>query len=161
MKVSAILAAVVLGVACLGGCQQQPSSEAPTEETSPAAAAPDSASGASTAAAEQSACSVSAHSGWRATLNTQPGARRTLTIEGRVELPTPGYLVTLERDAAENPAATEPRLTLTLAPPTGAVIQTPTLHPVYYFAPAGGDYSIIHIMCGGGILTDIPVTVVQ
>jgi hypothetical protein len=81
-------------------------------------------------------------------------------VEGRVELPTPGYTVTLARDPAEDPATTEPHLTLNLAPPAGAVIQAPTMHPVYYFAPASGAYSAVHIMCAG-VLTAIPVTVVQ
>jgi hypothetical protein len=86
------------------------------------------------------------------------GATPALTINGSVELPTPGYSVSLARDPSEAPETTEPRLTLRLAPPASMVTQVLTAHPVYYFAPATDAYTSVHIMCEGQPLTEIAVT---
>jgi len=47
---------------------------------------------------------------------------------------------------------------LQLRPPTGVVPQVVTPHPVYYFAPAGGPYTSVQIVCDGAPLTTIAVT---
>lgn len=101
-------------------------------------------------------CPVSAHGDWRAVL--REGGTPALSVSGSIELPTPGYSVSLARDPSETRSTTEPRLTLSLSPPAGMVTQVLTEHPVYYFAPASGAYTTIHIICEGQPLTDIAVT---
>jgi hypothetical protein len=149
MKLSQAIAAFAFAVA-LAACQP-PSSGGdaqPAEEAPVADAAPDAVPG--------PPCPVTAQSGWRAVL--RDGATAALTVSGSIELPTPGYAVSLARDASEAPNIAEPQLTLTLTPPAGMVTQVLTAHPVYYFAPASGAYTTVRIMCEGQALTAIPVT---
>jgi hypothetical protein len=149
MRPSQAIAAFALAVA-LAACQP-PSSGGdaqPADGTPVADATPD--------AAPASPCPVSAHSDWRAVL--RDGATPALTVSGSIELPTPGYAVSLARDANEAPNTAEPHLTLMLTTPTGMVTQVLTAHPVYYFAPASGAHATVHIMCEGQALTSIPVT---
>lgn len=151
MKFKYILAAAMLGAASLAGCQPPASNNTESAETSSADAA-------------ALPCGVIAHRDWEAILNTQPGpgAARTLTVSGEIDLPTPGYSVSLARDQSDSADATEPHLLLTIAPPTGeGHLTVVTPHPVRYFAPASGAYTVVHIMCDGQALTDISVTHVQ
>lgn len=146
MKPNRIVAVFVLSVA-LAACQPPASDQSGD-------AAPDQAPIAD--AVPGSPCPVTAQSEWRAVL--RDGSTPALTVSGSIELPTPGYAVSLARDPNEAPNTTEPHLTLTLTPPAGMVAQVLTAHPVYYFAPATGAYTTVHVMCEGQSLTDIAVT---
>jgi hypothetical protein len=146
MKLNRIVAVFVFSLA-LAACQP-PASDQSSD------AAPDQAS--VTAPVPGSPCPVTAQNEWRAVL--RDGATPALTVSGSIELPTPGYAVSLARDANEAANTTEPHLTLTLTPPGGMVTQVLTAHPVYYFAPATGAYTSIHIICEGLPLTTIAVT---
>jgi hypothetical protein len=140
---------VALAAAALAACQppapadtttELPVAEGPTTETPTIPAN----------------CAVLNHRDWDAELAA--GASPTLTVEGEVELPTPGYSVSLARDPSEPAGATETRLTLNLAPPAGIVAQVVTPTPVRYFGPAGADYASVTIECGDGDLVTIPLT---
>ena len=101
-------------------------------------------------------CGIIAHRGWTASRST--GLTPALTIAGEVDLGTPGYAVSLARDPAEAAGAAEPRLILTLTPPSGMVTQVVTAHPVNYFGPAPNAITQVHIACDGQDITSIAVT---
>lgn len=136
----------------LVACQPPPAEEATTAEA-PAAVA------ATTAAAPAipEGCSALAQRNWQALLAAS-GSSATLTISGEVDLPTPGYGVSLARDPNDAADATEAHLMLNLTPPAGMVAQVVSPTPVRYFGPAGPNYAVVHIMCGAGSLADVTVT---
>lgn len=107
--------------------------------------------------AATNACGIIAHRNWTATRSA--GGSPALTVAGELDLPTPGYSVSLARDADEAAGATEARLTLTLTPPTNMVAQVVTATPVRYFGPAATAYTSVNVNCGGETLTTISVTV--
>lgn len=147
MKLSRTITAFAFVVA-LAACQP------PSSNTGDNSQAPEDATVAD--AAPASPCPVSAHGDWQASV--RDGSPAALTISGSVELPTPGYAVSLVRDPGDAADTTEPHLSLMLTPPAGMITQVLTSHPVYYFAPATGAYRVVHILCEGQPLTDIAVT---
>jgi len=151
MRLTQALAATLLGAALIAGCQPQPA--ATTEETAPAETVAETAPVAAEEAAVTLPCGVLAQRDWTAELST--GARPTLTVAGNIDLGTPGYGVSLTRDAAEASGATTALLTLSLRAPTGVQTQVVTAHPVRYFAPANGPYTSVQISCDGAVLTTI------
>ena len=93
---------------------------------------------------------------WQATLGSSTPA--TLTVSGEIDLGTPGYGVSLARDANEAAGTTTTVLTLALRAPSGMQAQVVTAHPVRYFGPAGGQYTSVQVVCDGAPLTTINVT---
>lgn len=155
MKLTHILA-TALAAAALAACQPPPAPEA--EPETPEAAAPDTAAvpeETATAAPATLPCGVIDQRNWSATRSG--GSSPALTVAGEIDLPTPGFGVSLARDPADGASTTEPRLTLTLRPPTGIVPQVVTPTPVRYFGPAPGAYTAVHVICDGQPLTDIMV----
>jgi hypothetical protein len=61
------------------------------------------------------------------------------------------------RDPADATDTAEPRLLLTLTPPTGMVTEVVTAHPVNYFGPAPNAITSVHIACDGQDITNITV----
>lgn len=151
MTIKQMLAAAVFGAVVLAGCQEQP---APTSEA-PVAGEP-----AQEASTEPQApalpCGILAERNWRAQVSA--GSPSTVTVSGEIDLGTPGFGVSLARDPTEAPGATAATLSLQLRPPSGVVPQVVTPHPVYYFAPAGGAYTSVQIVCDGAPVTTIAVT---
>lgn len=151
MKLTHLLAAA-LGAASLAACQPpavtEESADAPATETVAAETASD-------AAPPQLPCGVLAQRGWTATLSS--GGSRTLTVSGEVDMPSPGYSISLARttDPADGDTTT---LALTARAPSGMAAQVVTAHPVRYFGPAAGPYATVRITCDGATLTDIAVT---
>lgn len=135
-------------VAALAACQPAPTTDTTTE--APVAELP-----AAEAPTIPANCAALASRNWDAELST--GASPTLTVSGEVDLPTPGYSVSLARDPSEAAGATDTRLTLTLTPPSGIVAQVVTPTPVHYFAPASGAYANVAIACGDGDLITLPL----
>ena len=150
MKPHHLASAAAFGLVALAGCQQQDtatSTEAPaTETTAPTT---------ETATPTTLPCGVIDQRNWTAEFSA--GARATLTISGEVDLPRPGYSVSLARDPADAADSTEPHLVLTVAPPSTPSAEVVTPHPVRYFGPASVLYTTVHIMCDGAPLTDIAV----
>lgn len=147
---------VAAAAAVLASCGQQGSDTASTTDSATTTQTTETSAGETATTA--SACAVLAHRNWSARLAGPAGGASTLTISGQIDLPTPGYAVSLQRDGAENSTAVEPHLTLALTPPTATVAQVVTPTPAYYFAPATAQYTRVHIMCGGSELTTIDVT---
>lgn len=150
MKLHYLATAAAFGLAALAGCQQQdtaPSTEAPAAETT----AP------TTEVATQTTlpCGVIDQRNWTAEFSA--GARATLTISGEIDLPRPGYLVSLARDPADAADSTEPHLVLTITPPSTPSAEVVTPHPVRYFGPASVLYTTVHIVCDGAPVADIAV----
>lgn len=150
MKLHHLASAAAFGLVALAGCQQQDaatSTEAPaTETTAPTSEA---------ATPTSLPCGVIDQRNWTAEFSA--GARATLTIAGEIDLPRPGYSVSLARDPADAADSTEPHLVLTIAPPSTPNADVVTPHPVRYFGPASVLYTTVHITCDGAALTDIAV----
>lgn len=102
-------------------------------------------------------CAVADSRNWTAHINALPGpnAQRTLVVSGEVDLPTPGYTVTLREGPADRSAQPVQQLILETTAPSGMVTQVITPTEVSYSGPALGAYSGINIMCGGASLATI------
>jgi len=140
MKMTHIL--MLTSITALAACQP-PAAEAPTPEVV-AAEAP-----------IALPCGIIAHRGWEASRSS--GDTPALTVAGEIDLGTPGYSVSLARDPADSAETTEPRLILTLAPPSGMVTEVVTAHAVRYFGPAPAPATLVHIACDGQDITEITV----
>lgn len=136
--------AVLLTTAALTACQPPPAEETP---------APEVVAGETPISLP---CGIIAHRGWTAARSS--GSTPALTIAGEVDLGTPGYAVSLARDPTDAGGSAEPRLILTLMPPSGMVTQVVTAHPVNYFGPAPDAITQVHIACDGQDITAIAVT---
>lgn len=155
MKVTRILATAAIGALLLAACQPAATT---TEEATATTEAPATTEVPSTSVAETPAalpCGVLAQRNWEAELSS--GGSPTLTVSGDIDLGTPGYGVSLTRDAAEGSGATTALLTLALRPPTGMQAQVVTAHPVRYFGPARTPYTSVQISCDGAVLTTIAI----
>ncbi len=161
MKLSYVLAAAALCAASVAACQPQPATTEPQAEPQAVEMATTEPSTEAPANGVASACPVIAHRRWEATLTARRDGSSTLTVSGQIDLPRPGYSVSLVRDPSENSAAEGPHLTLLLTPPSQPASATVTAHPVYYFAPASGQYTVVHIVCEGAPLADINVVTGQ
>lgn len=151
MKVTPLAATAALALA-LAGCQPP---AATTTETPPAQTA-----------AVAGACVVSANRNWTAHVNAMPGpnAQRTLNVAGEVDLPSPGYTVTLTEGIADRSATPTQQLNLAVTPPAEgtANIQVITPTAVSYSGPAiAQQYAGVRIMCEGQQIAAIEVTVAQ
>ncbi|MGE0595292.1 MAG: hypothetical protein AB7P07_02940 [Hyphomonadaceae bacterium] len=145
------LVAACLSVITLAACQPPaPSAEEQAEAAIEPAPVPE----ASPASAPPLPCGVLDQRNWTAELSA--GAPQTLTVSGEIDLPTPGYSVSLARleGASDGGAA---RLSLNLTPPSGVTTEVVTAHPVRYFAPAEAAYTSVAISCDGAPLTAISV----
>ncbi|MDX2277560.1 MAG: hypothetical protein NW206_19090 [Hyphomonadaceae bacterium] len=150
MKMHQILA----GAACamiLAACQ----GEAPPADTATEAPVAEAPAGPE-ASPIPANCAALAHRDWEAELVA--GASPTLTIAGELDLPTPGYGVSLTRNDNEAADAAEAVLTLAFIQPSGIVAQVVTATPVHYFGPAKASYASVRIVCGDGDLATIPLT---
>jgi hypothetical protein len=155
MKITHLFLTAALGAALLTGCQPP---AATTEEPAATTEAPASSEAAPTTEAATPValpCGVLAQRNWEAALST--GSSPSLTVSGDIDLGTPGYGVSLTRDAAEASGATTALLTLALRPPSGMQAQVVTPHPVRYFGPARSAYTSVQINCDGATLTTINI----
>lgn len=150
MKVTHLFLSAAFGSVLLAGCQppattteEPPVAETPAD-TTPVAEVP-----------VALPCGVIAQRNWEGQLGS--GGTPTLTVSGEIDLGTPGYGVSLIRDAAEASGATTALLTLALRPPSGMQAQVVTATPVRYFGPARGAYTAVQITCDGAPLTTIPI----
>jgi hypothetical protein len=154
MKITHLFLTAALGAVLLAGCQPPAATTEEPAATTEAAAT----SEAPTTTVEAPAalpCGVLAQRNWTAELSS--GSSPSLTVSGDIDLGTPGYGVSLTRDAAEASGATTALLTLALRPPSGMQAQVVTSHPVRYFGPARSAYTSVQISCDGAPLTTINV----
>ena len=148
MKIAHLFLTAALSAVVLAGCQPPtPTTEEPAATTE-----------VPTTIAETPAalpCGVLAQRSWTAELSS--GSSPALTVSGDIDLGTPGYGVSLIRDAAEASGATTALLDLALRAPSGMQAQVVTSHPVRYFGPARSVYTSVQISCDGAPLTVINI----
>lgn len=99
---------------------------------------------------------------WSAHISAMPGpnAQRTLIVSGQVDLPTPGYSISLSAGPADRSTMPVQQLILETAAPTAIVTQVITTYPVRYEGPAiAQQYRAVRIMCGGRQLAELEVIV--
>ncbi len=133
-RLAAIGAAGLLG-ACMA---------APPKETAPPLAA---------------GCPVLGSRSWAARLETASGpgsSGATLVITGEVDLPTPGYKLTMTDGPADRMMPPSQRFRLTATPPSGMVAQVVTSSPVEYRGKAfSQSYRSVIVLCGERALATI------
>lgn len=111
---------------------------------------------------QTAACPVIDSRNWSAHINAMPGpgAQRTLIVSGQIDLPTPGYTITLAAGAADRSAIPVQQIVLTATPPTGMVTQVITSADVRYEGPAiAQQYRAVRVICGGRQLAELDVIV--
>ncbi|MDP9793588.1 hypothetical protein J2S43_002100 [Catenuloplanes nepalensis] len=86
---------------------------------------------------------------WTAFFNRQPPGPFTLTVTGRLQMPTPGYKVTLTKTAPQGINPRDLLLDLTITPPSGPVIQVVTEVEVVYRERTESGYDTVTILPGG------------
>ena len=104
-------------------------------------------------------CPVIDSRDWAAWINAMPGpdASPTLHVKGEVDLPTPGYEVTLTLGAADRSMTPVQQVNLSATPPEdGMVTQVVTPYLVDFSSPAIVDtYKGITVLCSGKVLAEI------
>ncbi|ANP47662.1 hypothetical protein [Candidatus Viadribacter manganicus] len=111
---------------------------------------------------QTSNCPVIDARNWSAHINAMPGpnAQRTLIVTGEVDLPTPGYAVTLTAGAADRSAIPVQQIIVSATRPTGIVPQIVTTFSARYDGPAiAQHYRAVRVMCGAQQLAELDVTV--
>ena len=111
---------------------------------------------------QASNCPVIEGRNWSAHINAMPGpnAQRTLIVSGEVDLPTPGYAVSLTAGAADRSAIPVQQIVLTASGPGGIVPQVVSTYSVRYDGPAiAQQYRAVRVMCAGRQLAELDVTV--
>lgn len=139
--------ALTCALVALAACGQTNATTDPTPAPTPVVEAPNT-----------SACAVIANRNWTAHINAMPGpnAQRTLIVSGEVDLPTPGYTVTIDLGPADRSAIPVQQLIVNTTAPTGIVAQVVTPTPVRYEGAAiAQQYRAVRIMCGGQQLAEI------
>jgi len=106
---------------------------------------------------EAANCAVRDSRNWTAHINAlpDPDAQRILTVNGEVDLPTPGYTITLREGPADRSAQPVQQFALETYAPDGMVAQVITPVQISYSGPALGAYSRIDIMCNGAAIATI------
>jgi hypothetical protein len=127
---------------------------APVEDTATAAADPVAApddTATETALDSESTCPVIESRNWSAHVS---GA--TLAVSGEIDLPTPGYTVTLKEGPADRAMPPAQHLLLELTPPDGMVTQVVTTVAVRYEGSAVyPEYRAIIVQCNNQVLAAI------
>ncbi|MDR7276585.1 hypothetical protein [Catenuloplanes atrovinosus] len=86
---------------------------------------------------------------WTAFFNRQPPGPFTLRVTGRLQLPTPGYTVTLTRTEPQGINPRDLLLDLTIEPPKGPVAQVVTEVEVVYKEQTDTGYDTVTIQPNG------------
>lgn len=136
-------------LATLGACTQTATPDSTVADATPPSA---------------SNCAVIANRNWSAHVNAMPGpgAQRTLIVAGEVDLPTPGYGVSLDLGPADRSAIPVQQLIVNTTPPSGIVAQVVKPYPVRYEGPAIAEhYRAVRVMCGGAQLAELEVSIAQ
>jgi hypothetical protein len=108
------------------------------------------------------ACAVLDSRDWSAWINRMPGpdATPTLHVTGKIDLPNPGYTVTVRDGPADRSAQPVQQIILETSQRSGMFTQAVITADVHYVGPViAPSYRAIRIMCGGRQLaeiTDIP-----
>lgn len=139
-------ALILTGLVALAACQTPPPTPAPVPQPAPT----------------PSACAVLDSRDWSAWINRMPGpdARPTLHVTGKVDLPNPGYSVTVRDGPADRSANPVQQIIIETSQRGGMHPQVVTTAEVNFLGPViAPSYRAIRVMCGGRQLaeiTDIP-----
>lgn len=124
---------------------------APAVEAEPAAEDPVIAETDNAAAA----CPVLDSRNWTA-WTAPDGDGHSLTIEGEIDLPTPGYALSWRDGPADRAMPPGLRLHLDAAPPADLVMQVVTPTPVSNATKGYGErYRVVTVLCGGEAIAEI------
>ncbi len=96
---------------------------------------------------------------WSAHINAMPdpNAQRTLIVSGEIDLPTPGYTVSITAGPADRSAIPVQQIVLTANGPGGIEPQVVTTR---YDGPAiAQQYRAVRVVCAGRQLAELDVTV--
>jgi len=100
-------------------------------------------------------CPVLDSRNWKASTAADEGGH-VLTIEGEVDLPTPGYAVTWRAGIADRAFPPGLRVHLDAAAPSDLVMQVVTPTPVSFsMKGANANYRVIYVLCGGEAIAEI------
>ncbi|MFI5841677.1 hypothetical protein ACIA8K_18405 [Catenuloplanes sp. NPDC051500] len=86
---------------------------------------------------------------WTAFVNRQPPGPFTLRVAGRLQMPTPGYTVTLTRTSPQGFNPRDLLLDLEVVPPAGIVAQVVTEVEVTYKERTEAGFDTVTILPGG------------
>lgn len=152
------LAAVVF--VTLAACSK--TEEAPAADAAPTASAPELVAepavenvAAAEAAEVEIACPVLDSRNWSAWTSPVDDGH-TLTIEGEIDLPTPGYAIAWRAGIADRAMPPGLRVHLDAAPPADLVMQVVTPTPVSWSMDrANAQYRVIYVLCGDEAIAEI------
>ncbi len=101
------------------------------------------------------ACPVLDSRNWKA--STAPaGDGHSLTIEGEIDLPTPGYALIWRAGIADRAMPPGLRVHLDAVPPADLVMQVVTPTPVSWSMDgANAQYRVVYVLCGGEPVAEI------
>ena len=100
-------------------------------------------------------CPVLDSRNWTA-FTTPDGDGHALTIEGEIDLPTPGYALAWRTGIADRAFPPGLRVHLDATPPAGVVMQVVTPTPVSYTSTgANAQYRVVYVLCGGEAIAEI------
>lgn len=100
-------------------------------------------------------CPVLDSRNWKASTAAE-GEGHVLTIEGEVDLPTPGYAITWREWIADRAFPPGLRVHLDAAPPSDLVMQVVTPTPVSFtMKGANANYRVVYVLCGGDAIAEI------
>ena len=106
---------------------------------------------------DNSFCPVLKTRNWHAWIDRLGEKESRLNIRGEVDLPTPGYQVEWQPGILDRRQPPAQRLTLSLVPPEGMVIQVITPTKVNFTMPTSIlEYRSVMIYCGDKLLAEIP-----
>jgi len=133
---------------------------APGDDVTSAAAVPDAAvtdASEETSAMPEPTCPVLESRDWVAQVSAgTAGSSARLLVTGEIDLPTPGYTVTLSEGPADRRMPPAQHLLLELTPPDGMVSQVLTTVAVRYEgAAAYPEYRAILVQCDNRVLATI------
>ncbi len=134
----------------IAGCVVNPSIEVQTEENS-------NANSALSPTIDNSFCPVMETRDWHAWIDRVGLDESRLNISGYVDLPTPGYQVEWQPGILDRRQPPAQRITLSLVPPEGMVMQVITPTKVNFTMPTSIlKYRSVMIYCGDKLLAEIP-----
>lgn len=156
IRIAALLLAAL--AACAKG-EAPTDAPAPAALAEPAAPAADDMAVAETAVADTedavAACPVLDSRNWKA--STAPSANgHALTIEGEIDLPTPGYAIAWRAGVADRAMPPGLRVHLDANPPADLVMQVVTPTPVSWtMDEASPRYRVVYVLCGDEAIAEI------
>jgi len=157
-----IIRLAILSALALGACAKEEAAPATVDAATLSGAAPvvdeyaveEAAASLDTEDAAM-ACPLLDSRNWRA-FTTPDGEGHALTIEGEVDLPTPGYALAWREGPADRAFPPGLRVHLEATPPDGIVMQVVSPTPVSWSSPgASAEYRVVIVLCGGEAIAEI------